>query len=214
MRNYYILSGIIQLPTDRSVGGEIAMPNEKIDTRTRILMAAIDLFKERSYRSVSVDEIAKKAGVSKGGLFHHFSSKYELGSNAITWWAQESMHDGVDETFFNLGPKDQLKVFIDQTADMVVNDVNMGRLLIDVYEEAMERNEDLTFWLDFLNQYAAFVQEIFEKMGCKRPRARALLMLSGIDGFALYYIMMHSAGETIDMEEIKQELYSLYVGDE
>lgn len=43
-----------------------------------ILQAAERLFGEKGYRGVSIDEIADAAGVSKGLVFYHFTSKKAL----------------------------------------------------------------------------------------------------------------------------------------
>ena len=46
--------------------------------RARLIDVAIDLIVERGYESLTLDKVAKSAGVSKGGLQHHFSSKAVL----------------------------------------------------------------------------------------------------------------------------------------
>ena len=43
-----------------------------------IIQAAVDEFLECGYDGASMEAIAKKAGISKGGLYHHFSSKDEI----------------------------------------------------------------------------------------------------------------------------------------
>ena len=47
-------------------------------TRARILEAARDLFLDNTFASVTTAQIAGAAEVTKGGLYHHFSSKEEL----------------------------------------------------------------------------------------------------------------------------------------
>ncbi len=47
-------------------------------TIPKILHAAERLFLEKSYADVTVDQIARLAEVTKGGVYHHFSSKEEL----------------------------------------------------------------------------------------------------------------------------------------
>lgn len=47
-------------------------------TEARILDAAQDLFLDHNYADVTTDMITRAAGVTKGGLYHHFSSKSEL----------------------------------------------------------------------------------------------------------------------------------------
>lgn len=51
---------------------------KSIATRARILEAACGLFLEHNFASVTTAQIAKVAEVTKGGLYHHFSSKEEL----------------------------------------------------------------------------------------------------------------------------------------
>src|SRR2546427_11992467 len=51
---------------------------EQRDGREALLEAALEVFAERGYRDSSVDEIAERAGYSKGAVYWHFSSKDDL----------------------------------------------------------------------------------------------------------------------------------------
>lgn len=44
-------------------------------TRQKLVDAALDLFFEKGYENVTVDDICEKAGVSKGAFYGHFKSK-------------------------------------------------------------------------------------------------------------------------------------------
>ncbi|WP_026239947.1 TetR/AcrR family transcriptional regulator [Parafrankia discariae] len=46
-----------------------------VDTRARILSAAVELFAERGYAGTSVRDISERLGVTKAALYYHFSSK-------------------------------------------------------------------------------------------------------------------------------------------
>lgn len=48
------------------------------DAKDDILEAATKLFLQRSYDAVSIKDITEAVGVTKGALYHHFSSKEEL----------------------------------------------------------------------------------------------------------------------------------------
>ena len=48
------------------------------DTRSRVLDAAVELFAERGYDGTSVAQVITRAGVAKGGFYHHFASKEAL----------------------------------------------------------------------------------------------------------------------------------------
>src|SRR5262252_8704646 len=43
-----------------------------------LLAAALDLFVERGYAATRLDDVARRAGVSKGTVYLYFSSKEEL----------------------------------------------------------------------------------------------------------------------------------------
>jgi AcrR family transcriptional regulator len=48
------------------------------DARAALLEAALEVFAERGYRDASIDDIAQRAGYSKGAVYWHFSSKDDL----------------------------------------------------------------------------------------------------------------------------------------
>ena len=50
----------------------------KQEKQDRIINAALTVFAQSSYRHASTDDIVKKAGISKGLLFHYFTSKLGL----------------------------------------------------------------------------------------------------------------------------------------
>jgi len=59
------------------------------ETRSRILTAAAECFAEHGYDGASVSEICERAGVTKGGFYHHFSSKQALFLNLLEHWLAE-----------------------------------------------------------------------------------------------------------------------------
>jgi AcrR family transcriptional regulator len=48
------------------------------DARARVLDAAVELFAERGFDGTSVSQVIARAGVAKGGFYHHFASKEAL----------------------------------------------------------------------------------------------------------------------------------------
>lgn len=51
------------------------------DTRDRLLKAALDVFSEQGYVATSVDEIAARAGVTKGAVYYWFHDKEDLAAD-------------------------------------------------------------------------------------------------------------------------------------
>lgn len=46
--------------------------------KQEIRAAALDLFRERGYDVVRVEDVLEKVGISKGGFYHHFKSKEDV----------------------------------------------------------------------------------------------------------------------------------------
>jgi AcrR family transcriptional regulator len=53
------------------------------DTRRRVLDAAVGCLVERGYAKTTVEEVARRAGVSLGAERHHFPSKIDLLTHAV-----------------------------------------------------------------------------------------------------------------------------------
>ncbi len=54
------------------------MTDEKTSRKQIILKEAARLFREKGYISSSLRELAKRAGIQGGSIYHHFSSKQEI----------------------------------------------------------------------------------------------------------------------------------------
>jgi AcrR family transcriptional regulator len=61
-------------------------PRARLDVderRAQLLALGLDLFSQRAYDAISIDEIALAAGISKGLLYHYFPTKRDFYSAAI-----------------------------------------------------------------------------------------------------------------------------------
>ena len=54
------------------------MPNETIDTRSRILEAAVVVFAQKGYHQTRVDDIVSESKTSKGSVYFYFPSKQDI----------------------------------------------------------------------------------------------------------------------------------------
>ena len=64
--------------TRRRDGRTRSARSERRDSRGDLVAAALDVFAERGYADASVDDVAERAGYSKGALYWHFDTKDDL----------------------------------------------------------------------------------------------------------------------------------------
>lgn len=63
------------------------------ERRAQLLALGLSLFGARSYDEVSIDELARAAGVSKGLLYHYFPTKRDLYTAALRHAAQQLLEE-------------------------------------------------------------------------------------------------------------------------
>jgi TetR/AcrR family transcriptional regulator, transcriptional repressor for nem operon len=85
-----------------------------VDTKSRILHTARELFHGRSYADVGIKEICDIAKVQKGSFYHFFPSKQDLAMAVIDDMADDWAHGFVAEAFdHDLPPLERLDYMID-----------------------------------------------------------------------------------------------------
>ncbi len=70
----------------------------KQKTRQRILDSASRLFPRQGYEAVSIDDLMKGAGLTRGAFYHHFSDKADVYSKAVLHAAFKSPVANKEET--------------------------------------------------------------------------------------------------------------------
>ena len=105
------------------------------ETRTRILDVAQEAFARYGYDATGVAEISRRAGVTKGGFYHHFPSKQDVFLEMLERWLE-----GMDQ---------ELEVM--RSGEETVPDElrAMTAMVPAVFQEAGGR---LTLFLEFLTK--------------------------------------------------------------
>lgn len=105
------------------------------DTRDCIISAARHLFAQQGFHGTSVDSIAKKAGVSKGALYWHFSDKFELYRTVLVLEIERM--------------KDIFKLTFEDATDVKEFVRRRGMLILMAFEKDPET---MLIWMDLLIQ--------------------------------------------------------------
>jgi TetR/AcrR family transcriptional regulator, transcriptional repressor for nem operon len=109
------------------------------ESKTKLLDAALNVIRAKGYAATTVDDICRRAGVTKGSFFHHFKSKDDLALSAAAYWGE------MTEGFFASAPYHQLKDplqrllgYVDFRAEILQGDLSdytclLGTLVQETY---------------------------------------------------------------------------------
>jgi TetR/AcrR family transcriptional regulator, cholesterol catabolism regulator len=57
-----------------------------MEALTKILTAAVELFRQYGFKTITMDDIARRAGISKKTLYQHFANKNEIVTESVVWY--------------------------------------------------------------------------------------------------------------------------------
>src|SRR3989338_3595698 len=91
---------------------------ETSSTKEQLLQTAMELMLAKGFTAVTVDEICEKTGVTKGGFFHYFESKEDLGKAVLEYYWQSQVQMVQEMPFHSIkDPLKRLHGFLDSFAD-------------------------------------------------------------------------------------------------
>ncbi len=56
---------------------------------TKILSASAELFSQYGFKTITMDDIARRAGISKKTLYQHFANKQEVVNESVVWYKNQ-----------------------------------------------------------------------------------------------------------------------------
>lgn len=84
-----------------------AFPTKGERTRAQIVASAAELFWERSFNGVSVDDIAKSAGVNKATVYRYFADKADLALASARYHGMRTLEEMFEASFRDHREPDQ-----------------------------------------------------------------------------------------------------------
>lgn len=178
--------------------------NEKIRrlAMDNIGNAAMECFLEKGYHAASIDDIARKAGVSKGLLYNYYKGKEDLLAEIVRARVDEIA--GVMEAAFALGsPREQLLGIIDGALDHIARNPKAYRFFLHLQTQP-EEDQVLSKYSQLLNREMSRQYElqcdIFERMRVDDPKLRSLYFSSALHG-VMFLMSIYPGSPVAAMKE-------------
>ncbi len=138
---------------------------ETANRRGVILRRAARVFLERGYDGASMDEIAREAGLTKPGLYYHFTSKTEL-LFAVTTFAMDELER---ETFAAMAKAstslEKLRAILHTHAWLITRERDRAFTLLITTELGSLDPEDRRVVVQRLHSYRTLIQATLEQLG-------------------------------------------------
>ena len=176
-------------------------------SRTAILHAATELFARKGYAATKTEEIAKRAGVSKGLIYNHFTSKESI---------LETLLESLTESTLGLRTLQEgsvesraaaLIAFIHTWFGEIRTNPALVKLGIQFHSDpamiriARKKQDEL------MERYLGVFSTLFRDLGSSDPEAETFLLGSLLDGIGLNYTAMP---ESIPLDRIEALIVGYY----
>lgn len=198
------------------------MPNAE-STRERLLAASKKLVMSKGFAGMSIDDVLKETGLTKGAFFHYFRSKADLAEQLMRWHAEgdlnmfrsfmaqaEAAHDD---------PMEQLKQFLCDFEVYLSDPANPPRgcmYALYTYEDDHFQNNVKSLVAETLQTWTAMYIRKFQEVIDRYPPARpvtakrlAEMFVSVIEGALILERAYQNAGLTARQSEQFREYLEL-----
>ncbi|WP_276133280.1 TetR/AcrR family transcriptional regulator [Polluticoccus soli] len=84
----------------------------------KILSASAELFRQYGFKAITMDDIARRAGISKKTLYQHFANKHEVVNESVTWYkcrVAEGCQAAIDSSENAIDAMLRTQMLLDQT---------------------------------------------------------------------------------------------------
>ncbi len=165
--------------------------------RSQILHAAIEVCSEKGYHASRIDDIAERAGLSKGAVYHHFDSKQSIYVAVL-----EQMLDEATRTMSRLDAEglsvaEVLRKIVEEQLTQTEGQAELLHGLIHLFLIAIHEPD---FQRRFNEHYDRFLSTgtMLIRHGIERgelrsdidPEAAARTLLMGIDGIIFLHAVL------------------------
>ncbi|GLV53543.1 TetR family transcriptional regulator [Dictyobacter sp. S3.2.2.5] len=146
------------------------MGRERISRRQRLIEVGVDLFCDRSYEEVAIDDIANAADISKGLLYYYFPTKHDFYIAIVQHAASQLL--AATESNPDLEPVERLRSSLDAYFIYVERH---ARAYISLLRGGVGVDEQVAAIIDMVRQ--TYIQNILQSF-MHDPQSSALFAIA------------------------------------
>lgn len=136
---------------------------KKGDRKESIFEAAVHCFNESGYYETTIDTIAERARISKGGIYYHFKSKKELFLELFRYRVNKYFNFLKQYTADIDDPEERLRVFINKASTIQKENSDFFKFCIEFLSMGVRDPEIRQVMTDFYREsvgtFKSYVEE-------------------------------------------------------
>lgn len=192
--------------------------SQKLPKEVRVdalLNAAVEEFLQKGYEGASIDAISKRAGVSKGGFYHHFPNKEVLLMMANRKLS-EPFEAMAEAAYASESAVAGLRLYIREYLTYWVNRPREMSFFFLSMSKAFETDVLMAYYKAYVEASAEFFTGMFQKavltgeLAIDDPAAYGITLMGALDG-VMSYLIIHPE-EDLDM--LASRLEKIWLGRE
>lgn len=174
--------------------------------KEQIINAAIECFGTRGYYSVTISQLAKHAGISKGLLYNYFSSKEDLLKHIFHSIVRE-FTVSLDRDKNGIVEKHELLEYFDKLSGFLEKNIPAGKMYLSIFSQPSVLKileQDIAVVsrqpLDMITRY-------FESQGYEDPELEVAFLSTLFTGMMSEFL---NDPEHFPLEKIKIKIQNMY----
>ncbi|MFD1178974.1 TetR/AcrR family transcriptional regulator [Paenibacillus puldeungensis] len=159
-----------------------------------LLSAAVEEFLQKGYDGASIDGIARRAGMSKGGFYHHFPNKEVLLMEANRKLS-EPIVAMAEQAYADESPLHGLSRYIEQYITYWAEHPKELSFFFLSMSKALQSEILMDYYKEYVNASTDFFTGMFQKAATageaqiSDPEAYGITLMGALDGVLTYSII-------------------------
>ena len=139
----------------------------QINKKNQILDAALQVFVKKGYSETRMDDIVHGSGMSKGAIYHHYSSKRDLFLELIDFWETYCFPNILDKKYKNKTASGTLREIVKDIIKTFKKKKYVFLAELEIWSLANHdqdvRDKTRTLYMNLLKLFSGIIAEGIEK---------------------------------------------------
>ena len=179
---------------------------------SNVLEAAINEFVEKGYENASMESIASRSGLTKGGLYYHFKSKDDILIKANERF-MEPINKMIDEAMNASTAVEGLSLYINNYLSYWATHPRELSFVFLTFQKTLSNDEISNIYNGYTTQYITFFSALYQKGIDKnefktfKVKSAACALLAALDGVIGYIVL----DNTLTLEQSIKDFNEVFI---